>query len=158
VTYNVARLVPETITQKVAVQKTEYQDVEVTVMEPYTTTKRMAVGTTYQYAYVDPFTGSTATAAGPTPATAEQSIPQRTAEGANAPMGDGAPFKGLSHPREIEPTPADEAPTGPVAQAPRRSTPSIVRAAGWRPARRPLPPVAAPERPAGDEPTAIAKN
>lgn len=142
VTYNVARMVPEQITQKVAVLRTEYVEQEVTAMVPYTTTQRMAVGTTFQYAFVDPFGGATtATAAAPTPAE------PRTAEGEKS-----GPIKGLSYPKtesipQRQPQPAADGPQGKVAAAP--SSGPIVRTVGWRPARSAQPvvdsqPIAAP--------------
>jgi hypothetical protein len=130
VSYNVAKLVPEEYTEQVAVLKTEYVDTEVTAYEPFTTTRRMAVGTTYQYAYVDGFGGSTATAAQPTPADGA-----RTAEGDS----NNTPVKGLSYPKsestpkaQPQPTPAE--PQGKVAAAPAKS-PAVIHTVGWRPAR-----------------------
>ncbi|MBX3443536.1 MAG: hypothetical protein KF774_14105 [Planctomyces sp.] len=136
VTYNVARTVAEQTTQKVAVQKIEYVDQQVTAYEPVTVTKRMAVGTTYTYAFMDGFggTGTTATAAAPTPADENRS--------ATAPADDV--LRGISAPpkkapaREPEPTPAS--PSGPVASTVQPQP--TVKLTGWRAAKTPLPPVA----------------
>ncbi|MCA8996101.1 MAG: hypothetical protein KDA80_03930 [Planctomycetaceae bacterium] len=69
VTYNVMRSVPVTTTQKVAVQKTVWEDQTVTAYEPVVTKKRVAVGTRTRMAYVDPTSGATTSAqAEPTPA------------------------------------------------------------------------------------------
>ncbi|HVJ85946.1 MAG TPA: hypothetical protein VM452_09905 [Caulifigura sp.] len=138
VSYNVARLVPEQTTQKVARVITEMQDRTYTAMEPFTTTRRMAVGTQYQYAMVDPVTGTTtalapfggATAAAPTPA--DGPIPRR----ADNPNGES--FKSLSNPTpkaEAEPTPAE--PRGKVAAAPAPAAKSapVIHTVGWRPSR-----------------------
>jgi hypothetical protein len=126
VSYNVSHLVPEQTTQKVAVSKIEYVDQEVTAYEPFTTTRRMAVGTTYTYAYLGGIGGTTATAQGPTPAEAP-----RSAEG---PQGE---IKPMSFPpterRSAEPTPAND--EGPVASLPAPATSPVVRTVGWRPAR-----------------------
>jgi hypothetical protein len=135
VSYNVARLVPDQITQKVAKLETVMEDRTYTAMEPFTTTRRMAVGTTYQYAMVDPVTGATtalapsgtATAAGPTPA--DQPIQRR----ADAPNDS---FKSLSNPTpkaEAEPTLAE--PRGKVAAAPAVKAGPVIHTVGWRPSR-----------------------
>jgi len=132
VSYNVATLVPEQTTQKVARVITEMESRTVTAMEPYTTTQRMAVGTTYQYAMVDPLTGTalapsgTATAAAPTPA---DSIPRRA-------EGSGESFKSLSNPTpktEAEPTLAE--PRGKVASLEAPKTGPVIHTVGWRPSR-----------------------
>ncbi|OAI54329.1 hypothetical protein AYO47_03065 [Planctomyces sp. SCGC AG-212-M04] len=138
VSYNVAKLVPDTITQKVAKLTTVMEDRKVTELEAYTTTQRMAVGTTYQYALVDPATGAqtalvpngtTATAAAPTPA--DQPVQRR----ADAPKET---FKSLSNPNEkaeAEPTLADP-PKGKVAVAPApKAAGPMVHTVGWRPSR-----------------------
>jgi hypothetical protein len=123
VSYNVARMVPEQIMQKVAVSKIEMVAQEITVMEPFTTTRRMAVGTTYTYAFVDPVTGgTTATAAAP----AIEAVPRR----ADA----GGEVNGISSPRTVEPEPTPIEPTGPVAAAPTNNSP-VVRTVGWRATR-----------------------
>jgi hypothetical protein len=128
VSYNVARMVPEQTTQKVAVSKIEYVDEEVTAYEPFTTTRRMAVGTTYTYAYLDGASGgSTATAAAPTPA--DSPVRQRTADGTNA-----EPFKAMSNPTTKEPEPTLADPQGPVATAPKAPA-AVVRTVGWRATR-----------------------
>ena len=139
VTYNVARLVPVTTKQQVAVQKTIWEDTEVTAMEPVITRKRVAVGTQYRTVYVNP-DGST---------TADIPTPAKTAEGddGNAKSADKGSIRLNSIPRSQpapiqlptyrqdapltapEPTPASG---GPVA---RSQTPSIIRVAGWRPTR-----------------------
>jgi len=126
VSYNVSHLVPEQTTQQVAVSKIEYVDQEVTAYEPFTTTRRMAVGTTYTYAYLGGIGGTTATAQGPTPADGN-----RSAEG---PHGE---IKPMSFPpterKSAEPTPVNV--EGPVASLPVPSTSPVVRTVGWRPAR-----------------------
>ncbi|QDT53749.1 hypothetical protein Pan44_17720 [Caulifigura coniformis] len=134
VSYNVATLVPEQTTQKVARVITEMESRTVTAMEPYTTTKRMAVGVQYQYAMVDSVTGTalapsgTMSAANPTPA--DGPIPRR----ADNPNGES--FKSLSNPTpktEAEPTLAE--PKGKVAAAPAPKTGPVIHTVGWRPSR-----------------------
>lgn len=132
VSYNVARMVPDQITQKFARVVTDMEAREVTALKPFTENRRMAVGTTYQYAYIDPATG-TATALGPTPA--DERVPRR-AEG----PGD-TNFKLQSmpqgEPRTAEPEPHLAEPRGKVAAAP-TPTPSVIHTVGWRPSREKL--------------------
>ena len=154
VTYNVSRLEPYKTTQKVAVQKLEYEEQVVTAYEPYTTTQTVAVGTTTRYAAIAPFGGGAVTAIAPTPArTAEQDVPQRTAENPNntpqpTPQQQDRPddvFKPLSYPSRStpQPTPAPqfrEASAEEPADT-RRSVPSIVRVStGWKSTRGALKP------------------
>lgn len=144
VTYNVARVVPVQEKQQVAVQKTIWEDTTVTAYEPYTTTRRVAVGTSMQYAFVDPYGGSTATAANPTPADGSQTA-QGSGSGTqqsardmgtinlqSAPKTNSPPIQYPTH--RSQPTPAAQPiaaePTGPVAA--RSATPTI-QMAGWRP-------------------------
>lgn len=134
VTYNVARLVPETITQKVAMLETVMEPHTYTAMEPVTTTQRMAVGTTYQYAMVDPITGATtalapsgtATAAVPT---LEESVRRRADADPN-----GGTIKVQSYQREepAEPQPTLAEPKGKVAEAPAAKNGPVVHTVGWR--------------------------
>lgn len=139
VSYNVAKLVPEQQTQKVARVITEMQDRTVTAMEPVQTTRRMAFIEGYQYAMIDPVTGTqtalvpdgnTATAAAPTPA--DQPVQRRAAS------PNGETFKSLSNPSqkaEAEPTLADP-PKGKVAAAPApKAAGPVVHTVGWRPSR-----------------------
>jgi hypothetical protein len=137
VTYNVARMEAVQETRKVAKLETIMEDRTYTAMEPFTTTQRMAVGTTYQYAMVDPVTGaqtalvpngSTATAAAPTPA--DQPVQRRAA------TPNGETFKSLSAPNqktEAEPTLAE--PKGKVASAPAVKVGPTVHTVGWRASR-----------------------
>ena len=134
VTYNVARMEAVQETRKVAKLETIMEDRTYTAMEPFTTTQRMAVGTTYQYAMVDPVTGAqtalvpngtTATAAAPTDA-----VPRRAAN------PNGETFKSLSAPNqkaEAEPTLAE--PKGKVASAPAVKVGPTVHTVGWRASR-----------------------
>jgi hypothetical protein len=148
VTYNVAKLEPYTTTQRVAVQKVEYVDATVTAYEPYTEMRTVAVGTQTRYAFVDP-TG-TATAARPTPATAEgETIRKRTADAEdddNRSSASDGDFKPLSYPRQKEERSSEpnrlETNSQPqkvgteFAETASTSVPTAVRvAAGWRPSR-----------------------
>jgi hypothetical protein len=148
VTYNVAKLEPYTTTQRVAVQKVEYVDATVTAYEPYTEMRTVAVGNVTRYAFVDP--SGTATAARPTPATADgETIRKRTAdaddEDKRSSASDGD-FKPLSYPRQKEERSAEpsrlETNSQPqkvgteFAETASTSVPTAVRvAAGWRPSR-----------------------
>lgn len=145
VTYNVAKLEPYETTQRVAVLKTEMQDVEVTAYEPVTEMRTVAVGVSTQYAYVDPFLGGTATAIAP--------IPDRTRSASKEPtpatsQRDDSPFKLNSYPSpKSEPTPAKtleptpEAPGYYDARVREAAKPAdvptqLVSSTGWRAARR----------------------
>ncbi|QDU36655.1 hypothetical protein Mal4_09430 [Maioricimonas rarisocia] len=152
VTYNVSRLEPYKTTQKVAVQRLEYEEQVVTVHEPYTTTQTVAVGTTTRYAAIAPFGGGTATAIAPTPArSANQDVPQRTAENPGdkpqpTPQRDQQDdvFKPLSYPTRPAPQ-AAPVPQYREANADepevKRSVPSIVRVStGWKSTRGALKP------------------
>ena len=152
VTYNVARVVPVTKKQQVAVQKVVWEDDVVTAYEPYTTTRRVAVGTQTRYAYVNPFGGST-TAAAPSDAsgaTAEAPTPAKSASGdaqpseskgsmrlQSAPTHRPAPIREPIY-RPETPSESHDVDRGPVATSPESTTPSIVRVAGWRASRRPI--------------------
>ena len=105
VSYNVARLEPYQTTERVAVQRVEYEDRTVTAYEPYTVNKTVAVGTTTTYAW----SGSpeALTALGIAPTTTVLGIaPTTTAAGpqptpaatATAP----SPIKGISAERPVE--------------------------------------------------------
>lgn len=145
VTYNVAKLVPTTVTQEVPVQKLVYRDEVVTVMEPTTTTRTVQVPVT-RMALMDPYGGGTASAAVPTPATsAAAGSETRTSEGGKGtPRLQSAPgdLMPLRYPTiqsqptnaEPQPTPAD-ADEGPVA----KSVPSAIRVAGWQTSRNKVP-------------------
>ncbi|MFG0335685.1 MAG: hypothetical protein ACF8TS_20185, partial [Maioricimonas sp. JB049] len=152
VTYNVSRLEPYQTTQKVAVQRLEYEERVVTVHEPYTTTQTVAVGTTTRYAAIAPFGGGAVTAIAPTPArTAEQDVPQRTAENPGdkpqpTPQREQQDdvFKPLSYPTRPAP---QAAPVPQYREANveepevKRSVPSIVRVStGWKSTRGALKP------------------
>jgi hypothetical protein len=166
VTYNVARLVPYETTQTVAVNKVEMVDATVTAYEPYTEMQTVAVGTTTQYAFVDPFGGATATAGlTPTPETAESPIRSRTAakdppaptpsnQPANPPRNDSPDdlFKPLSHPRaEPRPTPADYYDARNAPAAGMQGAHMVARVSGWK-ARQP----SAKEAPTASGEVAIA--
>jgi hypothetical protein len=137
VSYNVAKLVPDQITQKVAKLVTVMEDRQVAYMEAYQTTRTVAVGVDYQYAMVDPVTGAqtalvpngtTATAAAPTPA--DQPVQQRAAN------PNSESFKSLSNPTqktEAEPTLAE--PRGKVASLPTAKAGPTIHTVGWRPSR-----------------------
>jgi hypothetical protein len=110
VTYNVTRMEPYETTQRVAVQKIEYVDQTVTAMVPYTEMTTMAVGTTTRYAFVDP-SGTTATARGPVPdrTAEEERIPRRAAGGdSGSSSSRDTEARPLSYPKEkAAPTPAE---------------------------------------------------
>lgn len=81
VTYNVTHMEPYMTTRKVAISEPRWEDVEVTVMKPVTVVKTMAVGS--QIAYVPIGAGGTATAFGPVPdniGTARGPAPERRAD------------------------------------------------------------------------------
>lgn len=129
VTYNVARMVPVTTTQKVAVQKTVWEDETVTAYEPYVTRKRVAVGTRTRMAYVDPQGGSTTASAEPTPATTAESDGQEKSAEKNNGDGKGS-VRQLSVPRKASPPvrfPGDpQQQTPPQPQPPQaQSAPSV---------------------------------
>lgn len=151
VTYNVARTVPVTTTQKVAVQRTVWEDQTVTAYEPYVTRKTVAVGTRTRMAYVDPTQGSTTAAAEPTPATAEGNKNQTSENGKGAvrlqslPQSSPAPVRFPGYP-QTQPQAAPPAAQPPQAQfrpstneTPQPATPdestSLVRASGWKATR-----------------------
>jgi hypothetical protein len=162
VTYNVARLEPYETTQRVAVNKVEYVDTEVTAYEPVTEMRTVAVGVSTQYAFVDPLgISSTATAsrleptptaagdipvrsrtadrsASPTPAT----TPARSGTSSNSSSSSGELFQPLSYPsnssREPEPTPDPSYYDARVRETAPEATPSVVLTTGWR-ARRVAP-------------------
>ncbi|HVJ67802.1 MAG TPA: hypothetical protein VM510_07460, partial [Caulifigura sp.] len=137
VSYNVARLVPDQITQKVAKLETVMEDRQVAYMEAYQTTRTVAVGVDYQYAMYDPATGTTtalapsgtATAAAPTLA---EPIP-RKAEGPNGETVRGISNPGTQEAKEPQPTLAE--PKGKVATAPAPKNSPVVHTVGWRPSR-----------------------
>jgi len=139
VTYNVARMVPTTVKQRVAVNKTIMEDVEITAYEPRTTTKRVAVGTRTRMVYSTP-DGST-TAANPTPATAAggegptklQSNPTSRPIPLRSPTYPTNSFRRQPQEQPVrqaqpEPTPA----AGPVAKASNQPT---IRMTGWQSTR-----------------------
>ena len=137
VTYNVARMEPVQETRKVAKLETIMEDRTYTAMEPYTTTQRMAVGTTYQYAMVDPVTGRkprwSRTERRRRPRRRRLPI-SRFSGGLQRPNGET--FKSLSAPNqkaEAEPTLAE--PKGKVASAPAVKAGPTVHTVGWRPSR-----------------------
>ena len=147
-TYNVAKMVPYETTQTVAVNKVEYEDTTVTAYEPYTEMQTVAVGTSTQYAFVNPLGGSgTATALNPVPDTqirsAQNPTPNNNSSGAtNPPTADTTDdlFKPLSHPqpRQIDPEP-EPTPTYFDARhqqdSPVNAVSSIANSDGWRPSR-----------------------
>ncbi len=137
VTYNVARMVPETVKTKVAVQKTIWEDTEVTAYEPYTTTKRVAVGVQTRMVYADPSGGSSATAAQPTPATTAENPNKGTVKSLSSPQ-EQVPVRQPVYQNEVQqpqpqpqPVPVQDGfySRGPVA---RTNTPSVIRVAGWK--------------------------
>lgn len=148
VSYNVSRQVPVTTTQKVPVQKTVWVDQTVTVQEPYTVRKRVAVGTRTRMVYDSNIGGTTASAAAePTPATASGS--NGATQSAGGQMGtiktnsfdnkQEVPIQSPVYRRspEVTPTiePVAEPSNGPVAEQ-SEGTPSIVRVATWKATRR----------------------
>ena len=142
VTYNVARVVPVQERQQVAVQKTIWEDATVTAYEPFTTTRRVAVGATTQYAYVNPYGGTTATAAAPTPADNSQTAQAPASSNTKQSARDMGTINLNSAPKsnvpvqqppyqaqpEAQPAPAADEPTGPVAS----TKPASLETAGWR--------------------------
>ena len=130
VTYNVARMVPTTEKQQVAVQKVIWEDTTYTAYEPVTTTKQVAVTTTRMALVPFGSSSSSATAAVPTPAgtqTAEN--PQKGSVKLESSPSNAPPLRNptfTKEPVEPQPTPAES--IGPVAS---RTAP--VQAAGWRP-------------------------
>ncbi len=142
VSYNVSRQVPVTTVQKFPVQKTVWEDSTVTAYEPYTVTKRVAVGTQTRMVYDSNIGGST-TALTPTPAATGQGVsPTKSATGPKGiikpnSFGDGQeiPIKTPVYRRNPEPTPAPqqviEPSRGPVATQP-TTTPSIIQVATWK--------------------------
>jgi hypothetical protein len=134
VSYNVARLEPVQTTQKVARLQMDTEAREVTAMEPFTENRRMAVGTTYQYAFIDPQTGgTTATAAGPTPADHHGHVPRRADVGPNDTTIKMQSFEKGEAPAEPQPTLAE--PRGKVAAAPAPQAGQVIHTVGWRPSR-----------------------
>ncbi|TWT57282.1 hypothetical protein KOR42_06410 [Thalassoglobus neptunius] len=146
VTYNVAKVIPVTTTQKVAVQKTVWEPTTYTAYEPYTTKKRVAVGTQTRMVYVDPTGGTTAKSNEPTPATAGGNDNSQSAardKGTlnlnSVPTGSEIPLQSPVYRKSPEPTPSqqDIEPTpssGPVATQP-QGTPSVIQVAGWQTSR-----------------------
>ncbi len=127
VTYNVAKMVPYTTTQRVAKQIVVDEDREVTAYEPYTTTKTVAVGTRTRYAMIDPLGGGgTATALAPTPdrtAAQDQPIQQRADNNGRSSAIKQQSFE--QAPTQFQPTlkPTPQ-PSTPTLQTPPAATPS----------------------------------
>lgn len=165
-TYNVARMVPYETTQTVAVNKVEYVDTTVTAYEPYTEMQTVAVGTSTQYAFVDPYGGSgTATALSPVPDTAIRSAqnPTPNASGTtNPPTADTTDdlFKPLSYPQpqQVDPQP-EPTPTYFDARHRQESPVEVAKPIasndGWRPSRTRTP-VTPPKFESGDVEVAVA--
>lgn len=83
VTYNVSTMQPFQTTRKVAVNKVVYQSAEVTVMAPIQTVKTMQVGTRITHVPLGSVPGAPGTALKPTP-DANSSAPSRTATPSNS--------------------------------------------------------------------------
>lgn len=136
VTYNVAKVVPVTTTQKVAVQRVVWEDQTVTAMVPVTTTQRVAVGTRTRMVY----SGDNGTASAsnePTPTAANpgnQSAgkDKGTTRLQSAPGSEAAPIQLPVQRRDAEPAPQPAPANGPVAS----QSPSVIQVAGWRATRR----------------------
>ena len=143
VAYNVARMEPYQTTERVAVQRIEYEDRTVTALEPFTTTKTVAVNTT-QYAWsgvgggtMTAFGGNflpTATVLAPAASSQTAAAPQPTPATATAPSS----IKGISSERPIDEAGLQSIPVRPRHD--RDSQPSqqipgkepAVAATGWR--------------------------
>ncbi|AMV19333.1 hypothetical protein VT03_15685 [Planctomyces sp. SH-PL14] len=104
VAYNVARMEPYQSTERVAVQRVEYEDRTVTALEPFTTTRTVAVGTQTQYAWSGVGVGGTMTAFGYLPTTTALA-PLATGQTAAAPQPTPAgsnPVKLQSYERPVD--------------------------------------------------------
>lgn len=136
VTYNVARTVPVTVKQQVAVQKTVWEDTQVTVMEPFTTTKRVAVGQRTRYVY-DDARGIQSAEASPTPATTAEGDKGSTR---NLSSPNQVPVRTPTYPSHQQPQPYQpqaQPEPAPIAAPPvAAQTPSVIKVAGWQPTRR----------------------
>ncbi len=148
VTYNVARLVPYETTHRVAKLVTEYVDEVVTAYEPYTEMQTVAVGTQYQYAYVNPFPGATATALNPEPTPAktakEEPIRKRAAGGSDLDLGtrpskpssnqDGPSdlFNPISHPVTPETAPGYFDARNRQEMPESKTVDQAIQVAGWK--------------------------
>lgn len=141
VSYNVSRQVAYTETQEFPVQRTVMVDSTVTVFEPYTVTKRVAIGTQTRMVY-DSNHSSSATALAPTPATVNGSSPTKSAGVTKGVLKNQSnrterqiPIQTPIYRRNPEPTPAPqqviEPSRGPVATQP-TTTPSIIQVATWK--------------------------
>ncbi len=130
VTYNVARMVPVTEKQQVAVQKVIWEDTTYTAYEPVTSTRRVAYTTTRMALVPFGESATSATAASPTPA------------GQTAESGDKGSTKQLSSPTntpplrhpiyqsgDVAPSEPEPTPSGPVAS---RSGAATMHTVGWR--------------------------
>lgn len=105
VAYNVARMEPYQTTERVAVQRVEYEDRTVTAYEPYTVNKTVAVGTTTTYAWSGSPEALTALGISPT-TTALGTIPSTTAAAPQPTPATAAnpmsPIKGISAERPVD--------------------------------------------------------
>ena len=147
VSYTVSRQVPVTTTQKVPVQKTVYVDQVVTVQEPYTVKKTVAVGTRTRMVYDSNFGGSTVSAqAEPTPAA---TAGKEGTQSAGSTLGTiktnsyeptqdvplQQPVYRKSPAEEIQPEPTPEVHSSPVANQSGANS-SIARVVRWTATRR----------------------
>lgn len=163
-TYNVAKLVPVTKTQKVAVRTVRWEDETVTVNRPVTAYRTVPIGTQTAFGFVPFAPSSTTTAEGPSP----DPISIKKAEGddkkksaaKNTDKRTGAvtPKKSSSRPlppgyRTIPATIANTTPASTDGQplVGSNTTPSIVRLTGWRARIKPAGLPEPPEPPAGPE-------
>lgn len=164
VTYSVAKLVPVTKTQKVAVRTVRWEDETVTVNRPVTAYRTVPIGTQTAFGF-QPFAPSTTTTAeGPSPdpisiKKAEGETPKKSASsGTDNRTGSVAPKKtSRPLPAGYRPIPAtvvaNKAPASTDKQplVGSNTTPSIVRLAGWRARLKPAGLPTPPEPPAGRE-------
>lgn len=159
VAYNVAKLEPYQTTERVAVQRIEYEDRTVTALEPFTTTKTVAVNTT-QYAWSGVGVGGTMTAFGYLPTTTAfgSTIPTQTATAPQPTPAASAnpPVKLNSYERPVDDSGLQTVPVRPLngrdARLPEQQPGKepAVAATGWRSYRSrdgQVDPAAAPANP-----------
>jgi hypothetical protein len=155
VTYNVAKLVPVTTTQKVPVQRMVYEDQTVTAMVPVTTTQRVAVGTRTRMVYSGDLSTTASAANEPVPTAAKPSTNSASASEKgttrfNSTPTKEAPIQYPTYHRDAEPTPDYHEAAKQPADAPAvaSQTQPVIHMAGWRASRRPaneIVPAAGPE-------------
>ena len=145
-TYNVAKVVPVTRTEKVAVKTIRYEDQVITAQVPVTVMKNVPIGTQTAFGFI-PYDGNgTQTATGPTPdpistkktakgdkddKTSMNTTPRKKPVTYDTELTDATAWKSQSVVQNKPlPQPKSSAKSFPLSPS---SPPSIVQVSGWRP-------------------------